>query len=69
VDHEAAKAEYGIDLTPHLEEGAYDAVVLAVGHRQFAEKGSKAIRALGKPQHVFFDVKSLFPAADSDLRL
>jgi hypothetical protein len=28
-----------------------------------------AIRALGKPEHVLYDLKYLLPAADSDLRL
>ena len=28
-----------------------------------------AIRALGKPEHVLYDLKYLLPASDSDLRL
>ena len=28
-----------------------------------------AIRALGKPNHVLYDLKYLLPAAESDLRL
>ena len=49
--------------------GQYDAIVLAVAHRQFAEMGMKNIRALGKPDHVLYDVKYLLPAGQADARL
>lgn len=69
VDAESAKNEYGIELVTDLSEGDYDGIVLAVGHRQFAEMGLDAIRALGRPQHVLYDLKYLFDANDVDLRL
>ncbi|HLU15380.1 MAG TPA: Vi polysaccharide biosynthesis UDP-N-acetylglucosamine C-6 dehydrogenase TviB [Burkholderiaceae bacterium] len=69
VDPESAKNEYGIELVTDLSEGDYDGIVLAVGHRQFAEMGLDAIRALGRPQHVLYDLKYLFDANDVDLRL
>ena len=47
----------------------YDAVILAVGHREFAELGAKKIRAFGRPGAVFFDVKGLFAKHESDGRL
>lgn len=47
----------------------YDAVVLAVAHREFTELGAKAIRALGRPGAIFFDVKGLFGKDESDGRL
>jgi UDP-N-acetyl-D-galactosamine dehydrogenase len=31
--------------------------------------GVQAIRALGKPDHVLFDLKYILPEQDSDLRL
>jgi UDP-N-acetyl-D-galactosamine dehydrogenase len=31
--------------------------------------GAEVIRALGKPEHVLYDLKYLLPAKDSDLRL
>lgn len=49
--------------------GTYDAVVLAVAHRQFLEMGAYRIRAFGKPGAIFFDVKSVFGKSDSDGRL
>jgi len=64
-----AKHEYGIVPVKKPEAGAYDAVVLAVGHRQFREMGAEAIAALGKPNYVLYDLKYLLPADKSDLRL
>ena len=43
--------------------------LVAVAHREFKAMGAAALRALGKPQHVLFDLKYVLPAAESDLRL
>jgi UDP-N-acetyl-D-galactosamine dehydrogenase len=64
-----AQHEYGINLLQSPEPGTYDAIVLAVAHHQFKTMGAKAIRALGKPEHVLYDLKYLLPVDDSDLRL
>ncbi len=64
-----AAREYGLTLLEKPGAGLYDAVVLAVGHRQFAELGSSAIRGFGKAGAVLFDVKSLLPKEAGDLRL
>ena len=49
--------------------GQYDAIILAVGHRQFADLGAKGIRAFGKPGSVLFDVKYVLPRDAVDGRL
>jgi UDP-N-acetyl-D-galactosamine dehydrogenase len=70
VDRAEARHEYGIILesgTPAL--GCYDAVVLTVGHRDFVELGAKRVRAFGRPNAVFFDVKGVFAWHESDGRL
>jgi len=64
-----ARHEYGLDLTPALEKGKYDAVILAVAHHQFVELGADGIRALGKPGSVLFDVKQALPRDRVDDRL
>jgi UDP-N-acetyl-D-galactosamine dehydrogenase len=69
VTKEDALREYGVRLIAQPENGYYDAVVLAVAHRQFIDVGIDAIRAWGKPEHVVYDLKYLFPAEASDLRL
>ena len=47
----------------------YDAIVLAVSHQQFIDMGVDAIRSFGKPKHVLFDIKYMFPAEQTDGRL
>ena len=69
VSADEADHEYGISPIARPEAGAYDAIVLAVGHRQFVDMGVSKIRELGKPNAVLFDVKYLFPTADTDGRL
>lgn len=69
VDAEAARSAYHLDLVSDPAAGQYDGVLLAVGHAEFIDRGAAAIRAYGKPSHVFFDLKSCFDAAASDLRL
>ena len=64
-----AQHEYGINPVQQPQPGAYDAIVIAVAHHQFNAMGSAEIRALGKPEHVLYDLKYLLPASDSDLRL
>ena len=52
-----------------LVPGTYDAVILAVAHRQFLELGGERIRSLGKPGCVVFDVKQALPRELVDDRL
>lgn len=62
VDVQEAQHEYGLTpikapLTEH-----YDAIILAVAHRQFKEMGATGIYALGKENAVLYDVKYVLPA-------
>jgi UDP-N-acetyl-D-galactosamine dehydrogenase len=68
-DPAEAQAEYGIALVPTLPAAQYDAIVLAVAHREFKQMGATQIRAAGKPGAVLFDVKNLLPREDVDERL
>jgi len=65
---EEALHEYGITLK-EPEAGAYDGIIVAVAHRQFRDLGPDQIRARGKPRHILYDLKYLFPPAAADLRL
>jgi UDP-N-acetyl-D-galactosamine dehydrogenase len=69
VDAEEAEHEYGLRPITELEQGAYDAVILAVAHKEFAEMGSQKIRSLCKESGVLFDVKHVLPVAEVDGRL
>jgi UDP-N-acetyl-D-galactosamine dehydrogenase len=51
------------------QSGVYDAIVLAVAHREFAALGAKGVRAFGSPNVVIFDVKNVLPKDASDARL
>ena len=64
-----AMHEYSVRLVEQPKTGHYDAIVLAVAHRQFAAMGMETIRAWGKPGAVVYDLKYQFPAEASDLRL
>lgn len=69
VTVEAAQKEYGITPIAEANTGTYDAILLAVAHRQFKDMGGAAIRALGKPTSVLYDLKYVLSAQESDLRL
>jgi UDP-N-acetyl-D-glucosamine/UDP-N-acetyl-D-galactosamine dehydrogenase len=69
VDAAQAHAEYGLELVATPQPGCYDAVVLAVAHRQFRELGAAGIRAFGNPGCVLYDVKHVLPAESVDGRL
>jgi UDP-N-acetyl-D-galactosamine dehydrogenase len=69
VSADEAKHEYGLSLLPQLDGGGYDAIILAVAHRQFTALGAQGIRALGKPDCVVFDVKNVLGKDAADDRL
>ena len=69
VDAAEARHEYGLELVDAPAAGAYDAIIVAVGHRQFAALGSAGIRAFGKPSSVLYDVKYVLPRNEVDGRL
>jgi UDP-N-acetyl-D-galactosamine dehydrogenase len=70
VDAAEAQHEYGLTPIQAPEQGAYDAVVLAVGHDEFRQLGAAGVRAFGKPQDsVVYDVKYVLPRHAVDGRL
>lgn len=69
INAKEAEHEYGITPVAELAEGQYDGVILAVAHKEFVDMGAKRIRALGKPEHVLYDLKYVLPREAADLRL
>jgi UDP-N-acetyl-D-galactosamine dehydrogenase len=69
VNPAEARHEYGIDLVENPQPGAYDSMILAVGHHQFRELGAAGIRRFGKEPSVLYDVKYVLPADAVDDRL
>ena len=69
VDKAEALAEYRLSLIDKPAAGHYDAIIIAVAHQQFRAFGLQGIRALGKENHVIYDIKYLLPAEGIDGRL
>jgi UDP-N-acetyl-D-galactosamine dehydrogenase len=69
VSAEEARHEYGLSPVSKPQPGSYDAIILAVAHDQFRAMGARRIRALGKEQHVLYDLKYILGPEDADLRL
>ena len=69
VDSAEAHEEYGITPISKLDKGSYDAIILAVAHREFIQMGGVSIRALCKENGVVYDLKYVLNTDESDLRL
>ena len=60
-----AMAEYSIDTIAEPETRSYDAIIIAVAHREFLDLGVAGIRGMGKDECVLFDLKGIL-GPDSD---
>ena len=69
VKSEDIMHEYGFSTKAKIEEEFYDAIVIAVGHKQFLDMGVDKIRSFGKKEAILFDVKNIFKKSDVDGRL
>ena len=69
VDAAEAQHEYGLTPIHAPQPGTYDAIIVGVAHQQFKDMGAEAIRALGKADHVLYDLKYVMPRSAADLRL
>lgn len=69
INDEEAQNEYGIKPIQSLKQDNYDAIILAVAHDQFKEMGVTQIRALGKKEHILYDLKYVMDKEYSDIRL
>jgi UDP-N-acetyl-D-galactosamine dehydrogenase len=68
ASHEA-EHEYGISLCDQPKVNHYDSIIIAVAHNEFRAMGAEAIRALGKSEHVLYDLKYVLDKRDVDMRL
>ena len=69
VNKVEAQREYSITPISEPLPNQYDGIILAVAHHQFIEMGIDNIRALGKDNHILYDLKYVFTKEDSDIRL
>lgn len=66
ADAGEVKHEYGIDLIAQPDPGAYDAVIAAVKHNQFAAMAADQVRTLCKETAVIYDIKRVLPRELAD---
>lgn len=59
VDPKEAEHEYGVSMAPNLNEGEYDAVIIAVAHNEFKALGHDGIYKLGKDVTTYLDMKNV----------
>ncbi len=69
VSTKEARHEYGIRPIAKPARGRYDAIVLAVGHREFKAMKPAEIKKLARPRHVIYDIKYVLGKRDTDGRL
>ena len=69
VDTEEAEHEYGVSLTANPKQHDYDALFLAVPHREYASLSSVELRGYLKDNGVLFDLKGVLPIGEADIRL
>jgi len=61
IDQEEAHRLYGVTMVDRLPENRYDAVILAVAHREFTELTVEDLHRMCKPAAVIYDVKNILP--------
>ena len=64
VEH--VQHEYGISVANEVPQGQFDAIILAVAHKEFLEMD---VKAFAKENSVVFDVKGILPREIIDGRL
>jgi UDP-N-acetyl-D-galactosamine dehydrogenase len=69
VSPREARAEYGIRPLRTPAKGRYDAIVVAVGHREFRAMKPATLRRLARRNHVLYDIKYVFGRHETDGRL
>jgi UDP-N-acetyl-D-galactosamine dehydrogenase len=69
VSAKEAEREYGIRLVKRPARGRYDAIVLAVPHREFSSMRPAEVRRFARRKHVVYDIKYLFERGQADGRL
>tara|TARA_A100001015_G_scaffold301533_1_gene388482 strand:- start:1304 stop:2584 length:1281 start_codon:yes stop_codon:yes gene_type:complete len=69
VNSEEAKKNYGVEMLKTVQANQYDAVILAVPHKEFIDRGLQYIKSLCSNESLFFDLKGAFLEEESQFRL
>ena len=66
INAEEARHLYGVNVITELPSHRFDAVILAVAHKEFTTLSANDLQAMCKPASIIYDVKSVLPAAIVD---
>ena len=69
ADKSEIQSLFGKPAISEINRDEYDAVMICVPHIQYKKLGFKRIKSFGKEKCLIFDVKSIFEAENSVLRL
>ena len=69
VDTKQAKDLYDFDLIDQPKNEYYEAIIIAVSHREFIDLGGAKIRGFSRKNSVVFDVKNILEKKYSDITL
>jgi UDP-N-acetyl-D-galactosamine dehydrogenase len=69
VNNEEVKHEYDISSISRLTPRSYDAIILAVPHKEFIDMGIDRIQSLARENSIIYDLKSIYSINSSDARL
>lgn len=69
ADEKQARQFFDITLQKKLKQNYYDAVLLAVSHKQFIQLGESGIRNTLNTTGIIFDIKGMLPSDAVDERL
>ncbi len=69
ADPAEARREYGIEIAATLPDGPFEAIVLAVPHREIMALAPARLRALLSDAGLIYDLKAALPKNASDVRL
>lgn len=61
--------KFSFEVVSQVDQNKFDAILINVGHDQFRSMGVKALRDLVGSNGLIFDIKGIFPSADSDFSL
>ncbi len=63
INAEEARRLYGVNVITELPSHRFDAVILAVAHKEFTTLSADDLQAMCKPASIIYDVKNVLPAA------
>ena len=69
VDETGVEKDHGIKLVESPKNNHYDAVILAVAHKQFQQLNAEKIHDYCRKNHIIYDLKHILPRDQADGRL